>query len=235
MRIALSDDKPEIFYCIQGEGRHAGRPSVFVRTSLCNLSCSWCDTPYTWDKKRFDVEAESVMILPQEVADEVLKHRCQNVVFTGGEPLVQNKELALVMEILCAQENDWWFEVETNGTLIPCPFFDRLISQYTVSLKLTNSGDPLRKRIISRAIRFFSESSKAVFKFVLCEPKDMYEVIHIVESYGINRDAVYLMSEARTAEKLDEKIHWMIDGCLAHGFRYTDRLHIRAFGDKRGT
>ena len=49
MRIAADGDRPEIFHSIQGEGRSAGRPSIFLRCSLCNLHCIWCDTDYTWN------------------------------------------------------------------------------------------------------------------------------------------------------------------------------------------
>ena len=48
----------EIFYSIQGEGVSIGRPSVFLRTALCNLKCKWCDTPYTWDWKKYDIKKE---------------------------------------------------------------------------------------------------------------------------------------------------------------------------------
>ena len=76
MRIA------EIFYSIQGEGALAGVPSVFVRTSGCNLRCAWCDTPYaSWEPEGIDCSIEAVIA-------EAEKYPARHVVVTGGEPMI---------------------------------------------------------------------------------------------------------------------------------------------------
>ena len=77
MRIA------EFFKSIQGEGEFAGTPSVFVRTTGCNLRCSFCDTPYTsW-------KPEGIHEPWQTILDRILADDCRHVVLTGGEPLLQ--------------------------------------------------------------------------------------------------------------------------------------------------
>ena len=77
----------ELFYTIQGEGILIGVPSVFFRTSYCNLRCIWCDTPYTsW-------EPEDKRISINKIAEEIAKYSCTHIVITGGEPFIQTEEV----------------------------------------------------------------------------------------------------------------------------------------------
>src|SRR5688572_11065970 len=129
MNIARLPDGPEIFASVQGEGKTQGRPSVFVRTSHCNLYCAWCDTDYTWNwvgtpfkhvrNRKYDPSQEILEMSPAEVARAVRSHPGTNVVLTGGEPLLQHRELAELMGILREADHRYRFEVETNGTLVP--------------------------------------------------------------------------------------------------------------------
>src|SRR3989442_5688213 len=73
----------ELFYSVQGEGSLVGVPSIFVRTSGCNLRCSWCDTPYTsWNPEGDDLSL--AVILDRAAQFPAARH----VVITGGEPMI---------------------------------------------------------------------------------------------------------------------------------------------------
>ena len=90
----MPSGEPEIFRSLQGEGITAGAPSVFLRLATCNLSCTWCDTKYTWDWERYDFKQEVVSLSSTEVEGRVVSFDCPRLVITGGEPLLQQKELA---------------------------------------------------------------------------------------------------------------------------------------------
>ena len=246
LKIARPDARPEVFYSIQGEGKNLGQPSIFVRTSLCNLHCIWCDTDYTWNWKgtrfahvrdaepgyeKFDIK-EVVAELPvEEVAGLVRQYPCRNVVLTGGEPMMQQEGLTGLMEAL---GEEYWFEIETNGTLLPEPAFDARIDQYNVSPKLANSNNPQKLREKPKAYRFFAQSPKAAFKFVIAEPQDLKEVLALIERYAIPAERVYLMPEGTTEAGLAEKQQWLVEVCKEQGFHFTSRLHILIYGNKRG-
>lgn len=116
----------EIFYTLQGEGTHWGMPSVFVRLGHCNLRCAFCDTDFLTDLKDFSID-EVVNAVQREAGD------CRNVVFTGGEPLMQQDAL---VEIMTKLGRGWYFCVETNGTMHMTPFFQMMIDWICVSPKV---------------------------------------------------------------------------------------------------
>ena len=249
MKLALWKGKPEIFYSIQGEGVSLGQPSIFVRLSLCNLHCIWCDTDYTWNwegtqfEHRRDQEAEYQKFRKEEqliecdteaVVEMVRSFPGRRLVLTGGEPMIQQEALVDLMQTLRAIDPSYWFEVETNGTLMPEIAFDALVDQYNVSPKLENSGNPLRLRERANVYTYFAGSSKAFFKFVVAEREDLEEVLAIIERYQIQRDRVLLMPEGTNPESLKARQSWLIETCKEHEFRYTDRLHIHIYGEKRG-
>ena len=117
MKLKLSQMKPgepEIFHSLQGEGPFVGRPSVFVRTALCNLQCVWCDTPYTWNWEgtafthnlgtKYDREAQTIELEPDEVLARVSAWATSSYVLTGGEPMVQQEALtALLVRLKAAR------------------------------------------------------------------------------------------------------------------------------------
>src|SRR5262249_22546121 len=119
---------------LQGEGPSAGQQAVFVRLSNCNLACTWCDTPYTWDWARFDRAAEQHPTTVENVCGWVLVHRTRLVVITGGEPLLQRRTLLPLVDPLA--EAGRRIEVETNGTITPQPALAAAVSAFNVSPKL---------------------------------------------------------------------------------------------------
>lgn len=249
MKLAKLNGKAEIFYSIQGEGKNIGRPSIFVRTSLCNLHCTWCDTDYTWNWKgtpfhhqnenqpgyqKFDKAEYIEQLSVQEVADHIKQLGCKNIVLTGGEPLLQQTELTELISHLRKADKAYWFEIETNGTITPADKLDLAVNQYNVSPKLANSGNPQKIREKQDAYDFFARNPKAVFKFVISNPTDLEEVLTLAENYKIDNNKIFLMPEGTSPENLREKQQWLVEQCKKHHFNYTDRLHIHIYGNKRG-
>jgi organic radical activating enzyme len=249
LKLAKLSGKPEVFYSIQGEGKSIGVPSVFVRTSLCNLHCIWCDTDYTWNwtgtrfqhihdarpgYRKFDKKAWIETCNTDEVAALVSAYPCKNVILTGGEPMLQQPALTALMEILRSADPAYRFEVETNGTIVPTADFDRAIDQYNVSPKLENSNNPIKLREKPAAYRFFAASPKAAFKFVVASQPDLQEILALKDRYRIPSDQIWLMPEGSSRQILARKRPWMVEICKTHGFRYSDRLHVQIWGSKKG-
>ncbi|MEE1820962.1 7-carboxy-7-deazaguanine synthase QueE [Streptomyces sp. BE20] len=131
---------------VQGEGPSTGVPALFIRTSGCNLACRpWCDTPYTWDRARFDLSRERRRMSVEEVADWALERPERLAVITGGEPLMQQKAIVALAWRLSAGGKR--VEIETNGTYPPCRELVDAGVHFNVSPKLGNSGMPAGRRI----------------------------------------------------------------------------------------
>jgi len=244
MKLARLGAGPEIFFSLQGEGKNLGAPSVFVRLSRCNLYCSWCDTPYTWNwsgtgfqhdaGQKYDMAAQTLELPASDVAARVAAWACRRVVLTGGEPLLQAPECAELTRELLARDPRYAVEIETNGTLLPPPELDAVVRQYTVSAKLENSGVERALRLRSEALEFFARSEKSVFKFVVAGAVDVEQVSAIVSGHAIDPDRVYLMPQASDAARLRELAPSVAEACLTSGYRFSDRLHIHLFGNRPG-
>ena len=224
--------EPEIFRSIQGEGVSAGTPTVFLRLAMCNLACTWCDTKYTWDWASYDRKQEIVSVALEEVEERVLRFDCRHLVITGGEPLMQQAELAPLA--LFFKSRGLYCEVETNGTLVPLQEMVEAVSQWNVSPKLDNSGNSIGRREIPDALRAFRDLDEAYFKFVVVEPEDVEEVCGLVDRYGIPSHRVVLMPEGVTPEAISARSRWLAEECARRGFRFSTRLHILLWGDERG-
>lgn len=245
MKLARLGDGPEIFFSLQGEGKNVGTPSVFVRLSRCNLYCSWCDTPYTWNwqgsafahesTQKFDPVLTSMELDPAVVAGWVRRWACQRLVLTGGEPLLQASECVRLLEHLRSDGRGLHIcEIETNGTLLPPAALDALVSQYTVSAKLESSNVESSLRLRDEPLRFFAESPKSIFKFVVSGAADASEVASLAERYQIDPDRIYLMPQGTTSERLQAQRPLLAALCLDHGYRLSDRMHIHLYGNRPG-
>lgn len=244
MKLARLDEGPEIFLSLQGEGRNQGVPSVFVRTSRCNLYCAWCDTPYTWNwrgagfahagARQFDRDAETIELDAHEVAVRVQGFACRRVVLTGGEPLLQSQECAALARELRARDCRYQIEVETNGTLVPPPELDAVIDQYTVSPKLDHSQVERSLRLKPTVLAAFARNPKSVFKFVVAADTDVAAVRELAEQHEIDPDRIYLMPLGTTPEELGARRPAIAEACLERGYRFSDRLHIHLYGNRPG-
>lgn len=250
MKLARLRGGPEIFASIQGEGRNLGQFSVFVRSSLCNLHCVWCDTDYTWNwvgtsfphvrdtepgYRKYEKADQIVELSTDEIAGAVRALRAKNVVLTGGEPLMHQSDFTQLIHRLRVADSDYRFEVETNGTIKPDAAFDVAIDQYNISPKLANSGNLDRLRLRPEVLEFFARSPKAWFKFVCGSADDVDEVATIVSDHGVNPNRVFLMPQGTTTEQIRATSASLVECCIAHGFNFSDRLHVHLFRNKRGT
>ncbi len=222
----------EIFYSVQGEGSLVGVPSVFVRTSGCNLRCTWCDTPYTsWNPEGADRRVDSII-------DEVRRHPAKHVVVTGGEPMIAPDIVRLTSELRHAGLH---ITIETAGTVF-APVECDLMS---ISPKLANSvpverdggrwapqHDRLRHQpaVLSRLMGEFEYQ----LKFVVSAPGDVEEIGRMLKELGANGDRVVLMPEGTDAATLRARSEWVVEICKREGWRFSPRLHVDLWGNRRG-
>jgi len=229
MRIA------EIFYSIQGEGLLTGVPSVFVRTSGCNLRCHWCDTPYaSWKPEGPEMSAE-------EILKKVFEWNCRHVVLTGGEPMVAPELSPLAAGLRKAGKH---ITIETAATVAPAGIACDLAS---LSPKLSNSTPPpdrdpawskkhedtrLRPDVIAEWIQNYDFQ----LKFVVSSEKDLTEIKVLLSRLPpVPLDRVLLMPEGTDSKTLASRSPWLLEICKREGFRFCPRLHIELFGHARGT
>jgi 7-carboxy-7-deazaguanine synthase len=227
----------EIFYSIQGEGELTGVPTVFIRTSGCNLRCRWCDTPYASWKP----EGEEMGI--EEILSEVKKLPARHCVLTGGEPMVARgiKELAAAL-----RAEGLHITIETAGTLTPEGIACDLAS---LSPKLSNSTPSANEidqawierheqtRLRPEILRAWLEAGNYQLKFVYTQPSDLIEIDTLMESIGIPvpPSKILLMPEGTDEAHIAARQMELVSLCTQRGNRYCDRLHIRLFGNTKGT
>jgi 7-carboxy-7-deazaguanine synthase len=227
--------EPEIFASVQGEGVTCGLPSVFVRLGLCNLRCEFCDTPYTWDWRRYNPKTEMMGVEIDEIARLVMAQageNVRNVVLTGGEPLLQARELAALASRLRGE--GFRIEVETNGTVLPSDALAASVDQWNVSPKLETSGNLRTRREIPAALEWFAREPDAYWKFVVTSRDDLPEIEDLVHRYRVPKDRVVLMPEGTDAETLSERSRWLSVACQQTGFRLGTRLQVFLWGATRG-
>lgn len=227
----------EIFYSIQGEGELTGVPSVFIRTSGCNLRCRWCDTPYaSWHPEGTEMSVDNIL-------EEVLRFPSTHVVLTGGEPMVA-KEIHLLASRL--RETKKHLTIETAGTIAPQGIACDLAS---LSPKLRNS-QPLEgeiengwrdrheiNRLQPEILRQWVGSYHFQLKFVVEQSDDLPELEDLIRNIGtpIHPHQVQLMPQGVDLTTLRSRDAFLIALCKEKGYRYCQRLHVELFGNTRGT
>lgn len=221
----------ELFHSIQGEGRFAGTPSLFIRTSGCNLRCWFCDTPYTsW-------EPEGKPRSVDELLEWTAAHSCEHVVITGGEPLLVAELVELTQRL---RDRGHVITIETAGTVWQPVACDLM----SISPKRANStpvGSDWAERHDSRrhapeVIRRMLAEYRCQLKFVIDAPADVDDVAAWLSEFPAARtEDVFLMPQGVEAAVLREKLPWIEAAARERGWSVSPRLHIELFGNTRGT
>jgi 7-carboxy-7-deazaguanine synthase len=201
----------EIFYSIQGEGRWAGTPMLFIRFHGCNLNCPFCDTP-DWHTK----DLELGQIIHELGSVDTSEEQCERVCLTGGEPLIHD----LTELVMTLQEQRYDIHIETNGTRPPLSNF-RVEPYYCVSPKQNECSKDML--MTADELKF------------LCGPPGWEELITHVTTTYVTWAGYYLMPLARGRregitkgpEDLDQgNTKLALDYCLKHPeFNFTPQLH----------
>ena len=222
----------EIFFSIQGEGILVGLPSVFVRTSGCNLRCVWCDTPYTsWAPEGAEMPLD-------EILPCVRQHPAKHVVVTGGEPMIAPGIVELTQALRQARLH---ITIETAGTVYQPVACDLM----SISPKLANSTPREREggrwaaqherlRYQPEVLQKLMRDYDYQLKFVVASPEDLPEIAKMLEETAADRSRVVLMAEGTTSDVIRERSQWLSEICKREGFRYSPRLHIDLWGNRRG-
>jgi 7-carboxy-7-deazaguanine synthase len=213
---------------VHGEGSLVGVPSFFIRTSGCNLRCAWCDTPYTsWNPEGADLTLDQIVC-------EVKAHPARHVVVTGGEPMIAPEIIPLTERL---RGLGLHITIETAGTVFK-PVACDLIS---ISPKLSNSTphgpwteQHNRLRINREVLMQLMSRFEYQLKFVIENPRDLEEVRPLLASLEADRARVILMPEGTDRDVLRERGVWLAEICKSEGYRFSPRLHVDLYGDRRG-
>jgi len=224
----------EIFHSIQGEGKLAGVPSVFIRTTGCNLRCTWCDSPATsWEPVGEDMPIDGIL-------DRLANFACTHVVLTGGEPLLADGVEELTRRI---KDGGYHLTIETAATI----WKDVVGDLASISPKLSNSTPwdrdggrradaHERQRLNLDTIRRLMTLPDHQLKFVVERPEDLPEIDALVLQLDVLDPCnVLLMPQGVTQDELHLRGSWIAEVCKQRGFRFCPRLHIALFGHQHGT
>jgi 7-carboxy-7-deazaguanine synthase len=220
----------EIFYSVQGEGSLIGVPSIFVRTSGCNLRCVWCDTPYTsWNPEGEHLAIDSILARAAEYP------AARHVVLTGGEPMIAPGIVELSNEL---RGRGYHITVETAGTVF-APVACDLMS---ISPKLANSTPEGQFRAQHERLRRNPELLRRLIsefdyqlKFVIAEETDLEEMLRLAEEIGAPAGKIILMPEGIDEKTLAARGQMVAELCKRYGYRFSPRLHVHLYGNRRGT
>lgn len=163
----------EIFYSLQGEGKHTGMAAIFIRLAGCSMQCSFCDTKYA--------AQTGTDLSNTEILTAFSAYPCKNIIITGGEPTEQDfKPLARALK-----EAGYTLHLETNGSI---DFDISLLDFVTVSPKRYVSPEMLKKA--------------DVIKIVVGQHTDLAD-LSLYFSYQNAKTSLYLQPESNLQENID--------------------------------
>lgn len=215
----LNDKLPisEIFGpVIQGEGKNAGLPTVFVRVYGCNMvpKCEFCDTKYSW---KGDHKLKSI----EEVSEEIKQYGMRDITLTGGEFMIFKEQMFALQKSLPGRR----FHLETNGTL----YDERLKDLYSVTVSPKKQA--LEYSVSS--VKKLAKLPNTTFKFVYENKNDEWWWT-LLKRAEVMLDKVYIMPEGADRETQIKRMPEVLEYCQSAGFKFSPRLHVIAYDTKRG-
>jgi 7-carboxy-7-deazaguanine synthase len=242
----------EYFYSLQGEGRTIGIPAFFIRLTGCNLMCggygvekdgelrdgaTWkCDTIDVWMKGTTYTFEQLTDLLINKFDFINLLNNQVHLVFTGGEPLLQQDRIVSYLEFLKLTYNcNPVVEIETNATFLPTMELDSKVSYWNCSPKLRNSGMSFQLRIKNDILLFFKNNDKTMFKFVVSDIVDFDEIkTDFLETNLIDKRKIVLMPAADSLDKLLTINKMVAEICINNQLRMSTRLHVEIWNQLTG-
>jgi len=204
----------EMFYSIQGEGIQIGLPTFFVRTSGCNLRCSWCDTKYAYYGGR--------EVTPEKIVDAAKKYPIRRVSITGGEPLLQKDLNDTIKKFL---EEDYEILIETNGSLSieDIPISRKIVISLDIKCPSSGMTDMMKYSNLKLL------KKKDQLKFVIKDRKDFDFALDIIEKYRPKTNIIFQPVGGKNIKKI---VEWTLTS--SHDIRVLPQLHKLIWGKKRG-
>jgi 7-carboxy-7-deazaguanine synthase len=209
----------EIFYTIQGEGRAMGLPTVFVRTTGCNLRCTWCDTTYAF------YDGADVPIA--QVLAQVQQHPAKRVCLTGGEPLLQRDAVELVQRLL---GQGYEVVIETSGSLSVLPYAAlQPRAKLVLSLDVKCPGSAMQEQNDWANLKALEPHDQ--LKFVIADEADYQFARHVLRDHPARAEVIFQACWLDGANNLA----WLAERVLRDGLdvRVGTQLHKHVWGEER--
>ncbi len=196
----------------------------------CNLTCSWCDTKYSWVGQDKAIEGKDFVYLTStEIIGRLDKiGNTKHVTITGGEPLLQPID-ELVLEL---KGRDRSVIIETNGTIEPSETLLNIVDIWSISPKTSNSG----MKVDYGKMGWINRTKGYYLKFVVVNPsKDIREIAHFVDSRGI-RDSKVILQPNGVSRNYEKSVAELMDHAVSAAlpYRVVPQIHRIAWGLTRG-
>jgi 7-carboxy-7-deazaguanine synthase len=212
---------------VVGDGPLAGWRCAMIRLGGCNLACTWCDVPHSWDGTRTDLQLTLTRRLVRNVLKEALASSPRLVAITGGEPLLQQRSAGWLGMLEFLHSRSVETEVHTNGTLAPTAETADLAHRFVVSPKLSHSGEPTWTRLRPEALKAWSDltdTGKVAFSFVVRDRMDVQTVASLADIHHIPHDLIWISPEGTAPARVHEVAREVVEMTVTHGFSLTPRI-----------